>query len=481
MKIVGVKFILEANENVPKMCDIENVAFDFGEKAIEAMQLGTALNDKSVEFIPLISANAGCSGVMKYTCFMYIHSRIIEGIKKHLHEIDGIYLHFHGASSVEKIGSGDFYLLKKIREITGPYLPIVISCDPHGNLCKEYVENTQLIRSYRHSPHTDVEETNEFVFNQLKNLIVARQNIHSIYRKLPIILGGEQSVSLDEPVVSINKYLNDLEYDSKIRSASWHVGYIRHDCYEAGCGIVVVPQTEEDREYCELKADELAEYVFNKRHEFHYTGSSKALNEALEEVLLTDEKPNFITDSGDNVTAGALGSNTYILQEILTHNYGNKKILFASINDDVTYSQLNALSIGESVTINLGKNYDELSSKVKLNVEIIEKAEQKGTKLFGEYDNNWGSCIRVKVINTSIEIIVANTNHPFVEKEQCLAVGANWLDYDLVIIKCGYAFPEMINDGKIVIMALTDGATLQDTSQLSFKRIMRPMYPIDKI
>ena len=84
-------------------------------------------------------------------------------------------------------------------------MPIAVVCDPHGNLTKEYVESTQIIRSYRESPHTDAIESDIRVAKELIDIMQNRQNIHSIYRKLPLILGGEQSVSTDEPVLSINK------------------------------------------------------------------------------------------------------------------------------------------------------------------------------------------------------------------------------------------------------------------------------------
>ncbi|MBQ4342569.1 MAG: M81 family metallopeptidase, partial [Erysipelotrichaceae bacterium] len=333
MKILGFKFTLEANENVPVLCDIENVAFQFYHNSIYSMHLDQYPFDEDVQFLPILNADPGSSGVMKSNCFKYIETRILETIKEHLKDLDGLYLHFHGASFIENLGSGDFHLLKEIRKITGPYLPIAVTCDPHGNLCKEYVENTQLIRSYRHSPHTDVKETAEFVMGELIDLIRHPQHIHSIYRKLPLILGGEQSVSLDEPVRTINQFLEELEKDPRVRSASWHVGYIRHDCPEAGCGIVVVPQTEQDQKYCEKVADELAEFVWNKRHEFHYTGVTAHPDEALKMVLSSDAKPNFITDSGDNVTSGSAGVNTFVLRQVLELPQTQKRFLFASICD----------------------------------------------------------------------------------------------------------------------------------------------------
>lgn len=482
MKILAAKFVLEANENVPHLCDIENVAFDFNEKAIAAMQLGEAAVEDGVEIIPIISANAGSNGIMKWNCFNYIENRILDGIKEKMKDLDGIYLHLHGASEVEKIGSGDHHILKEIRKLVGPYLPIVIACDPHGNLCQEYVENTQLIRSYRESPHTDIEQTNQFVLNQLKDLIRNRQNIHSIYRKLPLILGGEQSVSTDEPVRSINQYMNEMEKDPRVRSVSWHVGYIRHDTEVAGCGIVVVPATEADQKYCEQKADELAEYVWGKRHEFHYTGLTAKPKDALKMVMESSEKPNFITDSGDNVTSGSTGANTYVLRQVLAIENLNKKFLFASIHDKACYTTVSELAIGTETTIVLGANYDELSAPVELRVKIKAKGAQLGTALFGEYGNRgYGDCVLVSVVEKPIDIIIANSNHPFVERNQGKVVGADWFDYDVTVVKCGYAFPELVQDGKIAVMSLTEGATLQDTSRLPFKRIMRPMYPIDNL
>ena len=35
--------------------------------------------------------------------------------------------------------------------------------------------------------------------------------------------------------------------------------------------------------------------------------------------------------------------------------------------------------------------------------------------------------------------------------------------------------------GKLCVMSLTGGATPQDTASIPFKRIMRPMFPIDQI
>ena len=108
-------------------------------------------------------------------------------MRDNLRDLDGIYLHLHGASYVEEIGSGEHHLVAAIRQIVGPYLPLAVSCDPHGNLTKEYVENTTFIRSYREAPHTDIAQTVQRTCRALIELIRHRQNITPVYRKLPLI------------------------------------------------------------------------------------------------------------------------------------------------------------------------------------------------------------------------------------------------------------------------------------------------------
>ena len=479
--ILVARFMLEANENIPYHCDLADVNLHYGQDCIAQLQLGDVFDRPDITLIPTICADASCNGIMKRTAFDYIEQQILLAVKEHLNEIDAIYLHLHGASEIEEIGSGEHHILKKIRSLTGPYLPIAIVCDPHGNLCKEYVESATILRSYRESPHTDIESTIRFVCESLLELLCHRRSITPVYRKLPLILGGEQSVSADEPVRSINQYLNEIERDSRILSASWHVGYIRHDTDVAGCGVVVIPNCDKNRSYAEEKADEIASFIWNRRHEFHYTGLTAEPEQALQMVLDCQDKPAFLNDSGDNVTSGAMGANTFILRQVLAlSDFQDKRFLFSSICDKTTYSLLSSQKPGNTVEISLGSGYDTLSAPVHLTVTVRHIGRQAGTRLFCE-NGDFGGGITVSVESTPIDIIICDTNHPFVERHQVQAAGVDWNDYDIIVVKTGYSFPEPMANSALCVMSLTDGATLQDTARLPFKRIMRPIFPIDDI
>jgi len=481
MKILVAKFQLEANEHVPMKCDLENGALSFGQMALSHMQLGDVLDESDIELIPVLCCDMACSGVMKSNAFTYLENRILDAIKENINDLDGIYYHLHGGSFVDGgIGSGEHHLLRETRKLVGPYLPIGVSCDPHGNLTKEYVENITILRSYRESPHIDIAETVQFVCRNLVQLIRERKHIVPVYEKLPLILGGEQSVSADEPVYSFNKYLNEIEKDERILSISWHVGYLRHDCPEAGCGLVCVPSEEKYREYAKEVCHKAAEYIWERRKEFHYTGTTASADKALEMALNFEGKPVFITDSGDNVTSGAMGANTFILHQFLKVKDLKKKVLFAAINDSSLCHDLYQREIGERLTVSIGINQDELTKAAHLEAEILYKGRQEGTEMYGEH-GDYGPLVRVGIVGTTIEVAITDNNHSFVEEHQIASCGVDWDDYDIIVVKQGYIHPQEKAKGKLCVMSLTKGATPQDTRLIDFKRIMRPMYPIDEI
>ena len=383
MKVLVGLFTCESNANIPLKNEITQFVLGFGEDVAKNARVADVFANENIDIIPSIYASAGASGVIKKDCFEYIENVFVKACKEHKDEIDGVWLHLHGASYVEEYGSGDHHILKTIREILGPYIPIAVVCDPHGNLTKEYVENCTIIRSYRESPHTDIAQTVQFVCQSLIDLIRNRKSITPVYQKLPLILGGEQSVSTDEPIKSFNQYMNKLEEDDRILSISWHVGYLRHDCPEAGCGIVVVPSDNKYRDYAIEVCKKCAEEIFSRRKEFHYTGVTMDPAKTIDNALAFDGKPVFISDSGDNVTSGAMGANTYILRQFLNVKDLKKKVLIAAINDPKSCHELLKYDINDELVIDIGINTDELTASSRLNVKIMYKGHQEGTYMYG--------------------------------------------------------------------------------------------------
>ena len=480
MKILIGHFTTESNEHIPFRCEMKNFILGYGDEVQDLMELRSVFERNKVDAIGSVYANGHSSGPVEKNAFAYISNRLLRDVQENRNDIDGIMLLLHGASKIEDLpgSSGEPYILAKIREIVGPHLPVAIAVDPHGNLNQEYCDMATILRSYRHSPHTDMYDTQRTVLQMLIDLINENRRTKVVYRKLPLMLGGERSVSSDEPVKSINKLLDEVEQDPRILSASWHVGYLRHDSQNAGCSIIVVPTSSDYLEYANEVADTLAKFVMDRRHDFRFHGNAMEPDETVQAALEFADGRVFITDSGDNTTSGATGANTYILRQFLElDDYKNKRTLFATINDPKSARSLMEIGIDKQVRFSVGQGIDELSAPVEVEGTI---------KTVGDVINyhgiakKLGDVVTVAIKDKPIDLMIANTGVSFAEINQYVAANVDPHEYDIVIVKQGYIFPQIDAIADFSIMSLTDGATQQRAERLPYKLISRPMYPIDK-
>lgn len=481
MKVLMGFYQLESNENVRGLTELDSFNIKFGDSLMNAMHVKDIFSKNGIETIPAVYANGHAATVLSKEGYEYIKSKFLRSVIENLHDIDGIYLFLHGASKVEALneGSGERQLLKEIREVTGPYLPIFVVMDPHGNLTENYVNLMTYGRCYRHSPHTDIIETYETVAKHMIEVLKNKRNIKPVYRKLPFVLGGERSVSTDEPMISINRYLNKLEEDERIMSASFHVGYLRHDNYATGSGLIIVPSDTKFTKYAEEEIEKLYEYCVSKYEQFTYHGKAMETIKAINYSIESDKQHLVVTDSGDNVTSGSPGTGTKLLRKYLElDTLGDKKILFAAITDTKLFHKLINETRKEYFKVDIGENLNDISKPVNLEVKIIDKGNLQ--QIFGVTDN-YGETITLKVKDKDIHIILIDKSISFAEMHQFNAANINLKAYNIIVVKQGYIFPELKEFTDDAVMALTPGPTNQKTESLIFKQIQRPMLPFDEL
>lgn len=128
-----------------------------GEDVVDALYVRDLFEEAGIEVIPTIYADGRAGGRVTREAFDFILEQFLNGVREHIDEIDGMFFFLHGASNVLGLegGSGEHTIIREIRKLIGPYLPIAMVMDPHGNLSQEQADNCQIIRTFRHSPHTD--------------------------------------------------------------------------------------------------------------------------------------------------------------------------------------------------------------------------------------------------------------------------------------------------------------------------------------
>lgn len=477
-KVLVAHFSAECNEHVTHQADLGEFRLLYGEESINAMNIRDIFETKNIELIPSIYANTSPTGMIKREAFDYIAQTMLDAIKKNNGKIDAIYLQWHGASGVIDLPeiSGEHYLIKKIRKIVGKHLPIALVMDPHGNVTHDLTKHCNIVRTYRKSPHSDAVETRRIVAYKLINLLENRRPMKTIIRKLPIMVEGERSISAYEPMKSINRLLDEAEMDSRIFSISYFVGFLRHDNDKLGAAIVAVPNETKDTDFCESVMEKIADYVWNHREEFIFRGNFDQPVDSVQKAIDFNGKTAVITDSGDNCGAGSQGESTILFREFLTQDLKEKSVLIAGLNDARAHQILEEKEVGDHIKLVLGNDVDPLSKSTKVDVEL----KGIGDAMYGNNHLN-GKVYTVQVIGTKLEVIVMKTNLQYGRMEQYHAAGLDFNDYDIVVVKMGYLDTALIRVTAYHNMALTDGPTIQLFEKLPFRRIARPMWPLDQM
>jgi len=79
-----------------------------------------------------------------------------------------------------------------------------------------------------------------------------------------------------------------------------------------------------------------------------------------------------------------------------------------------------------------------------------------------------------------VHVIVTKKRKPYHHEHDFTDLGLNPRTADIVVVKIGYLEPELYAMRADWIMALTPGGVDQDIEHLPYKRIERPMFPLDK-
>ena len=149
--------------------------------------------------------------------------------------LDAVYLDLHGAMVAERFEDGEGEILRRVRDIVGPDMPVVVSLDLHANVTPAMIEHASALIAFRTYPHVDRADTGRRCARHLHGLLSVNGAPFKAYRQIPYIIPLAWQCTLVEPAVSIFKTLEDLE-DGEAQSLSFTSGLSprRHPRLRAG-------------------------------------------------------------------------------------------------------------------------------------------------------------------------------------------------------------------------------------------------------
>lgn len=128
--------------------------------------------------------------------------------------------------------------------------------------------------------------------------------------------------------------------------------------------------------------------------------------------------------------------------------------------------------------VGVGGKIDGLAG-AKVDSRFAPPVRLNGTVTAIEHgDRNAETEVVVKVGNVSV--IVTKKRKPYHKEADFTRLGLNPRKSDVVVVKIGYLEPELYNMRADWILSLTPGGVDQNLEGLEYKRVKRPIYPLDK-
>lgn len=477
MKIAAGMFYHEANSFNPQQLRKEELVYCEGQEVLDRLYATPVFREAGVELVPLIYAVALPGGIMSRECYDFYADRILEILSQNK-DVDGVFLHLHGACEVAGLGSGELDLLTRIRALLGKDVYIGVAMDFHASNAPEMPALTNAIRNYRTVPHSDQPETERAVARQMLDEMRRGDHIIPQYVRVPFTAGGEKAMGASWPLAHLFECLNELEKEKEIAIASMALGMAWCDSKSLAASVIITPSDSKYSDYARRKAEELAKHFYDLRDDFDFEQLPLDPHYAVRYAVQFEYgAPVFVSDSGDNTTGGGVGDHTLILREFLKlRDYNGKRVLVTAIWDEDAVNAAWAHNEGDALTLKVGKDYDENTRAVTVTGTLKKKGHLLG--YMGCENDATGRCITISTEHVDFCVV----DHPgsFISKGHFGAKGAglDMDDYQIIVVKQGYLFPELRPMAKLSILALTPGATHQIIEDLAYRKIEPPVYPL---
>ncbi len=457
MKVIVASFQCESNSRARLHPTKKDFEYFSGEDIFKKLVVKDIFEQAGLEIIPSIYANALPSATVEGDVYKYYEEQILDTVRANP-DADGIYIYVHGSMEVDGIGSGELRLAKDIRKIVKKNCLIAYTMDLHANITKELSSYVDIICGYKTAPHTDQPESQIRAARALAHCLTEGIRPVTYIQKIPMLVKGDTMLTANEPLRTLEEETRALEERQDLFGVNMFFGHAWIDAENTSASVVV---SADNAKTAEIIAKEYASKLWQTRKEYKFLIEAESAEECVRRAVEGKENRIFITDSGDNTTAGAEGDTTELLSLLITAS-PEKKTCVAGITDSALVTENYCKPIGSEVYVSsVGK-----SGIITGRGEILGWAKEIiGRSLTVSFGN--------------VDAIFTELRSAFIEKGNFDKANADLESYRIVVVKLGYLFTELKPYADRELFALTDGASCVEITRLGLKNIVRPMYPLD--
>ena len=429
-----------------------------------------------VEAVPLLSTTTPPSGLVTDDAAKALED-ILRRQLRQAGPVDGVCVSLHGAMSGETIADLDGHFLQVIREETGPDIPVVCSLDCHAVVTRQMIELCTALTAYRTHPHTDLVETGARAATILLDVLSGETRPVMRCCKMPVLFGDSGTIT--EPLGGLFRELAGWDRNEGVIACSLCPAYPYQDVPEQGWTAVAV--TDGDEELADRLARQLAGKVWNARHEL-LPAPMLSPEEAMAEAANTPGYPIVITDSADNVGAGAPGDTPAILRAVLERRAAADGLVLIHIPDAAAVAATKTAKPGDTVCVEVGGKRDpRFGTPVPVSGKLLCVTEGSITDdgRFGDLPTiDVGRIVCLAIDNVRLVLTEKVIQGP--QPSLFRKLGIEPFDAKIVVVKSGIGYEVTYGPvAEAIIHADCPGAGARNLGHFTFERVPRPIFPLD--
>mgnify|MGYP000031108703 FL=1 len=394
--------------------------------------------------------------------FENISKLILDGLRQAL-PVDAVYLDLHGAGVTEHYDDAEGELLRRVRDLVGPQMPIIASLDLHANITSLMAEQADTLVVYRTYPHIDMADTGARAFVEVQRRLDGAPRPKMALRRIPFLIPICWQTTDLEPAKGLYALIDQVE-SSSVPSASIATGFPAADF--PGCSPVVLAygltQADADAAVGKLEAAFLAA-------ETAFAGKTYTPDEAVmyaSSVARNAARPVVIADSQDNPGAGGNSDTTGILKALVRHDA--QRAAIGLIVDKQAAAAAHAAGVGATIRLALG-GHSGIKDDSPLEAEFFVESLSDGiVPCFGPFKRGLTlrlgpiACLRIG----SVRIVVSTNKTQMADQAMFRAVGIEPSEQAILVVKSSVHFrADFTSIAEEIIVCTSPGPMITDTTQ----------------
>ncbi len=437
-----------------------------------------AIDAAGHEAVPLGMAWAPPGGVVSDAFF----EEFVGGLVERLGEVspDGVLLALHGAMVTPQHPSADTELLRRVRQAIGPYVPMAVTLDYHGNVTPEMAAATDIILAYQTYPHVDQRDCGRQAATLL--LRTLRQEIRPVCEvvRLPLLMPLLAQETDQEPMRSLLEQARRQEMQLPLLRISLLAGFPYADVPAAGSSVVAV--ADGDRAAARRAAQELASQMWGRREQMvqDLPDAARAVELARQYLASGGRPPVLLVDFGDNIGGGTPGDSTLLLEELLRQKVERFLVVLYA---PTAVSHAQTVGPGGTLEVTVGGSDSRYGPPLTIRGTVQrlhdgrweESAPRHGGRRYHDQgptavlDLGQGRCVVLNSLRTP----------PF-SLGQITSLGLEPQQFTAIVVKAAVAYKAAYGPvAGTVIVVDTPGITPARLERLDYRHIHRPIFPLD--